>query len=512
MRSLVLMAVILGGCTAAGLVNPVLSQPSPEGPSTPRLNSQTVTSASPLLYGVGTSPFRHRPATSCSAASCHGGGQIGKVGSEHSTWAPEVFPAGETDPHSRAYRVLFNPVSVEMAKKLNLGEAHKAELCLQCHAVVTSDEPDIREQILAEGVGCSACHGPAEKWLNVHYLPEWQTLSSRDKWQKYGFIPTKNLVARALNCARCHLGDSTREVNHDLYAAGHPRITFEAARLHYQRDYRKHWAEQLPQPDFEIRLWIVGQAAALRSATDLLRSRAERALPPGADRVWPEFASYSCYSCHQRIGDDVIRGSLSASPRPRGVPGWEVLTNTCGDIAAHYCRIAYPGLSSPTLIEVQKLRKLMESPRPPSVARVKEQATKALAELDAWLVALQAAEDEKPQPLPSETAEKLAHAIANNALSLGANGETLLADHDWDALAANYLGCAAMYHASAGKFPAWKRPLDSLQEQLRFPTPSQGRFDSPADWTVQKLNTLRDNFIQLRNVTAPSATPNGGKK
>lgn len=512
MRSSLLVAIILGGCTAAGLVNPVRSQPDSQGPSTPRPNGQSITSTAPVLYGVGTSPFSHRPATSCSAASCHGGGQIGQVGSEHSTWAPEVFPTGETDPHSRAYRVLFNPVSVEMAKKLKLGEAHKAELCLQCHAVVTHDEPDIREQILAEGVGCNACHGPAEKWLSIHYLPEWQTLSSLDKWQKYGFIPTKNLVARALNCASCHLGDSSRDVNHDLYAAGHPRITFEAARLHHQPDYRKHWTEKLPQPDFEIRLWIVGQAAAMRSATDLLRARAERALANRADAVWPEFAGYSCYSCHQRIGEGDIRNSTAALARPPGVPGWEVFANTCGDIAAQYCSIAYPGLSSPTLTEVQNLRKLMESPRPPSPARVKEQATKALAELDAWLARLQTAEDEKNPPIPSGTTEKLAHALANNALRRGTRGETLLADHDWDAVAANYLGCAAMFHASGGKFSTWKRPLDSLRDQLRFPALPQGRFDSPADWTVQKLNTLRDNFIELRNVTAPSARPGGGKK
>ena len=40
----------------------------------------------------------HRAATSCAAASCHGGGQVGKVGSEHSTWAPEAFPEGASDP------------------------------------------------------------------------------------------------------------------------------------------------------------------------------------------------------------------------------------------------------------------------------------------------------------------------------------------------------------------------------------------------------------------------------
>ncbi|MCS6863522.1 MAG: cytochrome c family protein [Gemmata sp.] len=437
---------------------------------------------------------------------------MGKVGSEHSSWAAEVFPSGPSDPHSRAYQVLFNPVSVEMAKKLNLGEAHRAERCLKCHAVLTHEEPDVRAAILAEGVGCSACHGPAEKWLSVHYLPEWQTLSSRDKWLKYGFIPTKNLVARTLNCASCHMGDSSRDVNHDLYAAGHPRITFEAARLHYHPDYRHHWTEKTPQPDFEIRLWIVGQAAALRAATDLLRARAERALAHTPESAWPEFAGYSCYACHQRVGEGAVRNSVSAMPRPLGVAGWEVLANTGVAIAAQYCSTAYPGLTPPTLTEVQRLRKLMDGPRPPSPATVRQQATKALGELDAWLAELQTAEDGKRQPVPSGTTEQLLHALANNALTRSAGGETLLADHDWDALTANYLGCAAMYHARGGRMPSWQKPLDSLREQLRFPALTSGQWNSPADFTVQKLNTLRENFILLRNMSAPSATPEGGKK
>jgi hypothetical protein len=454
-------------------------------------------------YGVGKAPFAHRPATSCAAASCHGGGRVGEVGSEHSTWAPEAFPKGAGDPHTKAYRVLFNPVSTEMAKKLNLGEAHKAALCLKCHAVDSATEPDTRDQILSEGVGCGACHGPADKWIGIHYTPEWKALSNREKWDKYGFVPANNLVARALNCAGCHVGGADRDVNHDLYAAGHPRITFEAARLHFQPDYRKHWTEKTPQPDFELRLWVAGQAAALRSAIDLLRARAERADKP--DGTWPEFAGYSCYSCHQRVGEGAVRGEASESVRLRhpGVPGWELWSNTTIDVAAKACGEAYPGLSSPNLTEVRKLRELMGKTRAPVAKDVAAQAEKALTELDAWLAAMQAADDLPHKPISKGVAERLAHTLAGNALA----GDKLK-DHDWDALAANYLGCAAMYHATGGAAGnTWGKELEDVRANLRFPTSTGVRFDSPADYDRKKIDLLRMNFERLRDATAPM----GGK-
>ena len=205
------VAVVVGGCMLAGALSPARSQPDrlPDAKPQPGENPRAP-------YGVGEAPFAHRAATSCAAASCHGGGHAGKVGSEYTTWAPQVSSEGGGDPHAKAYRVLFNPVSVEMAKKLKLGEAHRAALCLKCHAVESQTEPETRDQILAEGVGCSGCHGPAERWVGQHYLPEWKTLTNREKWEKYGFVPTKNLVARTLNCASCHVGDAHQDVNLDL--------------------------------------------------------------------------------------------------------------------------------------------------------------------------------------------------------------------------------------------------------------------------------------------------------
>jgi cytochrome c551/c552 len=405
-----------------------------------------------------------------------------------------------------------------MGELLGIKEPHKEARCLACHAVDSGGDSGTREQVLAEGVGCSGCHGPAEKWVGVHYLPEWQAIPNEKKWKDYGFVPTKNLVARTLTCAKCHVGDDERDMNHDLIAAGHPRLAFEAAAYHYKPDYRKHWVERMPQPDFEVREWVVGQVVTLRAAAELLRARAEKAETGHAP--WPEFSSYSCYACHQKVGEEALRGVAGTNPRPAGVPGWEVWSNAAVGIAAEYCGTAYPALSSshlPNALKlgaVKRLRETTEAKRFPGARKVREEAAAAVAELDAWLVAMQRAQDRGLKPLPPGTAEKVAHALAANALANGPGGKPVLADHDWDALAANYLGCAAMFHARwaenpAGPEPGWGGKLWALRDELQFPAiaiksgKAGERFNSPADLTQKKLFDLRDKFEALRGATAP---------
>lgn len=517
MRPVLVCAAVFFACALGSALGPVAPRDSVARDAAP---------ARATPYGVtGTPAFKNLPATSCSASSCHGGGAVGRVGSEHSTWAPEAQDKPDSDPHNRAYRVLFNSVSVEMAKKLNLGPAHKAELCLKCHAVpAATGDADTDAQILTEGVGCSGCHGPAEKWNAVHYLPEWKALSNREKWEKYGFVPTGNLVARLLNCAQCHMGDADRDVNHALYAAGHPRITFEAAKMHNTKGYRKHWEEKIKLPDFEVRVWVVGQATQLRAAADLLRVRAERAeagIKADArfpDRgAWPEFAGYSCYACHQSLPDADARKALSVTPRPPGTPGWEVWSNAAVKVAHQHCADAFPGLAAPSLGEVERLQELMRSRKGYSATNVAAQAAKAVRELDAWLVALQDAEDRGPKSVAPGAAYKLAGALAKNVFGTEKDKD-LFADHDWDALAANYLGVAAMAHASGGANKVtWGRQLEALRDGLRFDADpnKRVRFDSPWMFDLapaeptkgeklepKRIEQLRQRFMDLRAATA----------
>lgn len=449
---------------------------------------------SPKPYGLGKPPFAQTSSASCAASGCHGGGQVGKVGSEHTTWAPTVFPDGPADPHAKAYRALFNDVSARIGQILRL-TPHEDSRCLKCHAV-DGVKP---EPAVAEGVGCGACHGPADRWLAAHVQPGWKGLSNRDKWDRYGFVPAENLVARSLNCVGCHVGDADKEVNHDLIAAGHPRLAFESARFHFAPGYRTHWVEKTPQPDFEVRAWVVGQAATLRAATDLLRARAERASEPKSTTPWPEFAGYACYSCHQSIGNAEVRGTLGTPHRTPGLPGWELWSSAAAGVAAESCADAYPDVPPRELRAVNDLRELMGKQRSPNPETVAALAAKAVAELDAWLVALQDADDRGGPRVSPDAPRRFAARLAGNALA-GAK----LRDHDWDALAANYLGCAAMYHAAGGRraVPGWANPLGELGRGLAFPPPTNGeRFDGPKGFGVEQLKSVRGAFEALVTAT-----------
>jgi hypothetical protein len=457
----------------------------------------------PRPYGLEKPSFGQVSSASCAAAACHGGGHPGRVGSEHSTWAATVFPTGPRDPHADAYRVLSNADSVRIGKLLGIAEPHGEALCLKCHAV-DGVKP---APAVSEGVGCGACHGPAEKWLAVHVQPGWKSLSNRTKWEQYGFAPAGNLVARTLNCVGCHVGDADREVNHDLIAAGHPRLNFEYTRFHFSPGYQRHWRDKTPQPDFEVRAWVVGQAATLRAATELLRARAERAATDDPNTPWPEFSGLSCYACHQQIGTGPVRRESATTTRPAGLPGWEVWSNGAAGVAAKLCHEAFPGVETPRLQPLEALKKQMEkrSPDPKAVAK---SAAAAVAELDAWLAALQASEDRYgASRIPAALPRRFAHALSDNALS---PKRVKLSDPDWDALAANYLGCAAMYHAAGGRsaVPAWTDPVRGLTAKLRFPPAKPGRrFDSPAGYGPDDLEAVRKRFGELYVATEPRGKP-----
>lgn len=504
MRAVPFVAAAVAAGVVIGAFNAARSQPPDRLPG-------AIAPAPPLSdkpYGVGSAPFAQRPSTSCAAAACHGGGAIGRPGSEHSTWAREAVPSDTGDPHAKAYSVLFNPVSVRMGQLLGIKEPHNDQRCLACHAVTEgTGAATTRDQFLSEGVGCGGCHGPADKWIAEHTLPSWKTRSNESKWKEFGFVPTKNLVARTLNCASCHVGDGTRDMNHDMIAAGHPRLAFEPARFHAQQGYRKHWTEKGPARDFEVRMWVIGQATTLRAAVNLLYERASRAArvakaePVERDAPWPEFSGYSCYSCHQSIGEPALRGATGPARHPLGAPRWEVWSNTAAGVAAETCGLAFPGVSSPQLTRVEELRKLMSANRAPDPAEVARLALAARTELDRWLAELQAAEDRAPAPVAATAPQRVVGLLAAGALA----PDGRLADHDWDALAARYLGAASMFAATGGRAgtgAAWADPLTATHGALRFPPGANG----PVRFGPPELNTIRKQFELLRNTTG---TPEG---
>ena len=470
-------------CLTLGVVAAHWAIGSPKQPPThlPALDSTRP-------YGVGLPHGNMTTATSCAAAACHGGGRPGTTGSELSTWARDLSVGIQEphDPHSRAYQVLFNAVSVRMVELLEPDTskrlpAHRTALCLKCHSAAGATN----EQLVAEGVGCAMCHGSSERWLTIHYLPGWKGMSNREK-ADYGFLPTKNLVSRISNCATCHVGGADREVNHDLIAAGHPRLAFEFTRFDHEPIYQKHWKEQLPPPDLESRSWVIGQVASLRATVELLRSRAERVKAGDPHTPWPEFSEGSCYACHQNVARDPspettkhpLRGVQGERQRRSGAIPWQTWYSSLASESAELGRLIY-AKPTPNLTELSALRAEMEK-RAPDPDVVIQHCTRVLAALDTTLAEWQISEDEgQTVPFTAEQSRLFAHTLADRAL--GARQQ--LKDYDWDFVAQRYLGLAAIHHASSGpnRQTDWHRPLEQLRQVIdlgRKPG-DKIRWDSP---------------------------------
>lgn len=258
---------------------------------------------------------------SCNGRGCHGAvATPGTVGSEYQTWMAE-------DPHAGAFLVLFNDRSRSIREHLRLDRpAHLEPLCQSCHGRADSlpggfqlegpveDLDALAFEIGPSGVGCEQCHGPAGGWLTTHYESAWQAGTDEQK-HRAGLTILRPSRAKAEACATCHVGDRLdRQVNHDLMAAGHPRLDFElttyAARMpkHWNVDETDHKRSEAGQPPRSFAgEWAIGQLATLKAAADLARHRADAAETAGKEQPWPEFTEYGCYACHHANVDGGLR-------------------------------------------------------------------------------------------------------------------------------------------------------------------------------------------------------------
>jgi hypothetical protein len=284
----------------------------------------------PRFVGVAT----------CTSSACHHKDALpDAAGCEYTTWI-------ERDKHAQAYSVLFGERSRQIVAAYNQlanpKHAHpeKEALCLRCHSTDVPAELRGPRFSPADGVGCESCHGPAEKYVSLHYLDDWKTKSRRDK-ELLGFMPTKNLAVRAGQCAACHVGSGAADVNHDLIAAGHPRLNFELANYHAKLP--RHWKEKGDNAtaDFESRLAAIGRVVSARDALRLLEHRASR-----SGKVWPEFAEYDCVGCHHLLSEPSTR------PGSKGLAPWSDW---------YYAALPAAGVETKLL---DKLRSAMQKPRP----------------------------------------------------------------------------------------------------------------------------------------------------
>ena len=277
----------------------------------------------PVLRGDEQLPLRVRSATapisaadqyigvgSCASPACHGGPATPQNDPRKGKWNSSYTIWVEKDKHAQAYHVLYDERSKMIANNLRLcREPYNEPRCLACHSTIAENSPD-RRAIVGDGVGCESCHGPARSWLTEHYASNW-------KKDDPHMVPTRDFAVRAGVCVDCHVGSrgpkgpADRNMDHDMIAAGHPRLTFDFRA--YLANMPPHWDEGKDRDDTKeesqaerlARVWVLGQLAQSEGSLRLLAARATLVKSISADardrRAWPEFSEYDCYSCHHAL-------------------------------------------------------------------------------------------------------------------------------------------------------------------------------------------------------------------
>ena len=311
------------------LVLSVLSPSLSVGQTTAPASSPGSAGKAPGFAGSGVQRFFYMGAGSCAGSTCHGSDRPQKAPrtgirqTEHTQWLTK-------DKHAKTYEVLLKERSIQIAKNLKLTEPpSKSDRCLVCHTLYIPKEQRSASYRVEDGVSCEACHGQAEGWLGTHIARGQAAALS------VGMYDTRNLVKRAEKCVSCHVGDDTRNVDHELIAAGHPDLVFDFET--YTAMLPPHW--RLAASDgVGGRAWAVGQVVALRESLKRLARRTQQRAAP----AWPEFAEFECFACHHDVnniestyyrrgeGDRLQEGALweiswrqqRGYPGVSGIPPW----------------------------------------------------------------------------------------------------------------------------------------------------------------------------------------------
>jgi hypothetical protein len=241
--------------------------------SRPGLRSLILVAAMAVLLGAAgqsaeaqlaiSKEFKYTGTGSCAASSCHGAkkpaAKPGDPDDTYTVWATK-------DKHNKAFATLQKKESVAIAQKLKIAKATESDKCTGCHALhVTKEQltPKAKYDI-GDGVSCDSCHGPAEKWLDGHDKGEkgW----GHAKSITMGMYDTKDVLKRAELCVSCHLS-----IDAEMVVAGHPTMIFELDS--FSQNQPPHWKDQ--KEWFGALAWSIGQAVALREASQQLAARAK---------------------------------------------------------------------------------------------------------------------------------------------------------------------------------------------------------------------------------------------
>jgi Cytochrome c554 and c-prime len=268
--------------------------------------------------------YKHLGVASCASGVCHGKSAQSKdrpapsglctPKKEQDVALREYLVWQQCDRHSAAYNRLKEAPAQRIAEKLGLANAWGAKICLDCHSDTAPGDKAGPKFRRTDGVGCEACHGGSEKWIEVHKDPK----TSHAENVRLGMYPSDQPLQRAQLCLSCHLGTKDKYATHVILGAGHPRLSFELEA--FTANQPKHY---VVDADYVARkgtiagmnLWVTGQLENAERYLTLLQSPLLT-----ASGMVPELAFYDCFGCHhptdsmrwsrERAGPGVNPGTL----------------------------------------------------------------------------------------------------------------------------------------------------------------------------------------------------------
>ena len=348
--------------------------------------------AAPLPYQA---PDRHLGVASCASSPCHG---AVAPSTSYPVRLDEYITWSHQDAHARAYAVLSGERGRSIAAKLGLGAPQQARICLDCHADNVPPAQRGPKFVLADGVGCEACHGGAERWLASHAAANGSYRADVGQ----GMYPAANLSERALLCASCHVGNADKLATHRIMGAGHPRLAFELDTYlaleppHYNidADYR-----QRKGAFNHTQTWVSGQLQGALLQLGLLQER--KRFDTG---VFPELAMFNCAACHDSSMRRPAwrRGAMTQLTAPGMVP----LNDAYWRMSWIIARVLDPQLGAQLLAQGQGLQK--------AVLAGREQVAAGAQRLATLLQQLQARAAREPWTAPRSAA--LVDAIVQAAI------------------------------------------------------------------------------------------------
>lgn len=205
---------------------------------------------------------------------------------------------------------------------MGIGPAQSAPQCLGCHVGLVPDRKPGPGFQISDGVGCEACHGGAERYIASHAAVGATPASNA----LAGMIRLDVAQTRAGLCLDCHFGSNRpgQFANHQIMAAGHPRLRFELDLFTSLQRHHDEDADYLARKGTinGAKIWAIGQSLALSRQLALFADPLR-----GMAGSFPEFTAFDCRSCHRTISDDPATRTAAARNATRPVSAGAVIFN-----------------------------------------------------------------------------------------------------------------------------------------------------------------------------------------